>query len=62
MAVECFQKDMNRYEMREINQMLHRMKGLKWVGSIRTNDKAYGGQRRYKILPEFWATEDNEEL
>lgn len=54
-ANECFGKDMTRYEMREINQMLHRMPGLKWVGSVRTKDTAYGGQKRYKILPEFYA-------
>lgn len=64
-ANECFGKDMTRYEMKEINQMLHRMPGLKWVGSVRTKDKAYGGQRRYKILPEFYqednATCNNEE-
>lgn len=53
-AIECFGKDMTRYEMKEINQMLHRMPGLKWVGPTNTSDKAYGCQRRYKIMPEFW--------
>ena len=56
---ELFQKEMTRYEMREINQMLNRIKGLKQAGNMRTADKAYGGQRRYEILPEFWATNDD---
>lgn len=55
-ANECFGKDMTRYEMREINQMLHRMPGLKWVGPTNTQDAAYGCQKRYKIMPEFYAT------
>ena len=58
-ANELFQKDMSRYEMREINQILIRIPGLKQIGSTRIADKAYGGQRRYRILPEFWATDNN---
>ena len=54
-ANELFQKEMTRYETREINQILIRIQGLQKVDSFRTSDKAYGGQRRYKILPEFWA-------
>lgn len=54
-ANELYQKDMTRYEMREINQILVRIKGLQKVDSTRIADKAYGGQRRYRILPEFWA-------
>ena len=49
---------MTRYEIREINQLLFRLKGLELVGSIRTRDKAYGGQRRYRINPEFWAADE----
>lgn len=59
-ANECFHKDMNRYEKRELNQILHRMKGLTEVGSIRTSDTVYGGQRRYRIEDSFW--EDEEEV
>lgn len=57
-AAECFQKDMTRYEIREINQLLFRLKGLELVGTIRTRDKAYGGQRRYRINPEFWVADE----
>lgn len=57
-ANELFQKEMTRYESREINQILNRIKGLRQTGSMRVSDKAYGGQRRYEILPEFWATND----
>lgn len=53
-ANECFQKDMNRYEAREINQILQRIKGLEYVGSYRIADKAYGGQKRFKIKEDFW--------
>lgn len=61
-ANECFQKDMNRYEMREINQILFRLPGLKRpTGPSRIGDKAYGVQRWYEITPEFWsATKDND--
>ena len=59
-ANELFQKDMTRYEMREINQILVRIPGLRKVESMRTADKAYGGQRRYKILPEFWMQQSDE--
>jgi predicted P-loop ATPase len=60
-ANECFQKDMNRYEMREINQILFRMPGLKKpAGTSRIGDKAYGVQRWYEITPEFWSVTDDE--
>ena len=58
-ANELYQRDMSRYEMREINQMLIRIEGLRRIGATNTADKAYGCQRRYEILPEFWATKDN---
>lgn len=58
-ANELYQKDMSRYEMKEINQILVRIKGLRQMGPTNTPDKAYGCQRRYKLLPEFWATTDN---
>ena len=54
-ANELYQREMNRYEMREINQMLFRIKGLKSIGPNNSLDKAYGSQRRYKIMPEFWS-------
>lgn len=59
-ANECFHKDMTRYEKREINQMLHRIKGLTEMSSMRTSDGAYGGQRRYRLEPELWEDEDVE--
>lgn len=55
-ANELYQRDMSRYEMREVNQMLIRIKGLRQAGPTNTADRAYGCQRRYEILPEFWAT------
>ena len=60
-ANECFQKDMSRYEMREINQMLIRIKGLRQAGPTSTMDKAYGCQRRYEIMPEFWMLQTAED-
>ena len=60
-ANECFFKDLPRYEAKEINQMLRRIDGLEEVGSYRIADSAYGGQRRFKILPEFWARATREE-
>ena len=57
-ANECFFKDMNRYEVKEINQIFKRIFGLQEVGPTNTSDKAYGVQRRYRILPEFWAEND----
>ena len=60
-ANECFQKDMTRYEMREINQILFRLPGLKKPsGPSRIGDKAYGLQRWYEITPEFWAVTDED--
>lgn len=60
-ANELFQKDMSRYEMREINQILNRIKGLRQAGPTNTPDKAYGCQRRYEILPDFWLLQTQEE-
>lgn len=59
-ANELYQKEMTRYETREINQILNRIRGLRQAGSTRIGDKAYGGQRRYEILPEFWAQHTDE--
>lgn len=56
---ELYQKEMTRYERKEINQILLRIKGLRRIGPNNSLDKAYGSQRRYKIMPEFWATNDN---
>ena len=58
-ANECFQKQMNRYETREINQILNRLKdrGLKERGPMRDYSKAYGSQRCYEITPDFWDDE-----
>lgn len=59
-ANECFHKDMNRYEKREINQILHRMKGLEYKGPTNTTDTAYGCQKRYYITDEFWDEDEDE--
>ena len=53
-ANECFRKDINRFEAREINQMLERLKGLEFVGSCSVSDRGYGCQRRFKISQEFY--------
>ena len=53
-ANELYQKDMTRYEMKEINQLLIRIPGLKQLGPTNTADKAYGCQRRYEIKESFW--------
>lgn len=54
-ANECFRREMNRYEAKEINQLLARL-GLIYRGSMRVSDEEYGGQRRYEIPDEFYTT------
>ena len=55
-ATECFRKDLNRYEMRDVNLLLRRLLGdNSFVGPTNTSDKEYGCQRRFK-LDDFYAT------
>ena len=61
-ANELYGREISRYDAKEINFLLGRIEGLEPVGKIRTGDKVYGGQNRFRILPKFWENADDEQL